>query len=697
MGVINLDQATKEDLLLIPNIGPVKAAKIIELREEDEGLTMERLVVGTGIGQDVWAKLYADKVITVNLPAVELQLPGVPRREYESVSGEMREMNRVLAEMKGIFLDFRQELTQERAERMQDKQSHNEDIQNLEMRANQRDQGWQNAIRMMGEGVKADLEASTSDLMGHWESSKEEIQGSFRRELQEYDRKVNLRIDSQKEQLNHRIDSQKEQLTSEFHVRGEGNVSNKVCGGNEYGAGSQFRPFSFEKIKEPSQSSAIKQERGSGASRPSGRSGDEGKSQLQINAERCLRDKCPDSRLRKKGEPSWGETGRHVTSAVGPEKGWGKGKEKKTVSSDSDSENDDENTSDSSDNVSDSEDENERSSEESSSHSQERKHHRRGKGKKNERRRSPPPPRMETFQGEHSRWRSFYFQFKLVARASKWGAREKLERLLSCMREKAVEYIETRPSSVRHSYKYLIRDMKRRYGVREPATASRRQLAYVKQEEEEDLEEFAERVHKLAIDGHPGVKDSSVQSIAVDAFFRGGKEKLAAVLAIGSKPRTIQKAVRKMKEAIQDQKTIGKPFGSIRQVNFLDKSPSPTLTRKPDTVLTVSPSAEELSAMIAEAVKKALEHSQVPSASAIMRNTPGSPRACFTCGDKSHFARECPQKSSLPRVTPPGSPNRSGCFSCGESGHYARECPKKNSTQFSPRNSPSRSSTTLNR
>ena len=60
MGLIDLDVATKEELLLIPNIGPVKAAKIIELREDEDGLTMERLVLGTGIGQDVWATLYAD-------------------------------------------------------------------------------------------------------------------------------------------------------------------------------------------------------------------------------------------------------------------------------------------------------------------------------------------------------------------------------------------------------------------------------------------------------------------------------------------------------------------------------------------------------------------------------------------------------------------------------------------------------------
>jgi len=64
-----------------------------------------------------------------------------------------------------------------------------------------------------------------------------------------------------------------------------------------------------------------------------------------------------------------------------------------------------------------------------------------------------------------------------------------------------------------------------------------------------------------------------VQCLAVDAFLRGSKDKFAAVLAMGSKPKTIDKAVRKMKSAIQDQKSVGKGAFTSWQVSFNPEPP----------------------------------------------------------------------------------------------------------------------------
>ena len=278
------------------------------------------------------------------------------------------------------------------------------------------------------------------------------------------------------------------------------------------------------------------------------------------------------------------------------------------------------------------------------------------------RRRSPPAPKMQTFHGEQFKWRSFYFQFKETAKSYHWKESVKLERLMASMRDKAIDFIEKKPKSVRGSFPQLIKALKKRYGQREPSTACRRQLAYIKQEDEEDLDEYAERVHQLVIDGYPRVGEEHVQCLAVDAVLRGSKDKFAAVLAMGSKPKTIHKAVRKMKSAIQDQKSIGKGAFSLRQVSFSPESPQLSSGSKPHLSFpTQSASKAELKLMMMEALKDALR-SMSPVAGTVLgrerslspASRQGTPRVCFICGDGNHFARECPKR------TPSSSPSREG-------------------------------------
>ena len=253
---------------------------------------------------------------------------------------------------------------------------------------------------------------------------------------------------------------------------------------------------------------------------------------------------------------------------------------------------------------------------------------------------------------------------------------------MASMRDKAIDFIEKKPKTVRGSFPQLIKALKKRYGQREPSTACRRQLAYIKQEDEEELDEYAERVHQLVIDGYPRVGEEHVQCLAVDAFLRGSKDKFAAVLAMGSKPKTIHKAVRKMKSVIQDQKSIGKSALSLRQVSFGPESPQQSVGSKAHPALAMPLSSNvELKLMITDALKDALR-SMPPVTGKVMgrerslspASRQGTPRVCFICGDGNHFARECPKR------TPPSSPSRAGpraCFICQSVDHFARECPKR--------------------
>lgn len=272
----------------------------------------------------------------------------------------------------------------------------------------------------------------------------------------------------------------------------------------------------------------------------------------------------------------------------------------------------------------------------------------------------PAPPKMQTFHGEPTKWRSFLFQFEQMSSSYGWSAEVKREKLMSCMRDRAVEFLETRPAEVLEDYDLLLKDLKQRYGHKTSARASRRELGFVHQGESEDVEEFAERVHRLAIDGHPGVDSQNVQSIAVDAFFRGCRDKLPAMIVMASKPRSLSQAVSRLNEAIQDQKVLGKHH-VVRQVKFDDAIPTQPV--RADASVEKS---DELVQLIQAAVKQAFDAKANDSKGAAST----SPKPCFSCGQAGHFSRECPRRSRSP------SPARNGlsCYRCGLTGHFARDC-----------------------
>jgi hypothetical protein len=189
--------------------------------------------------------------------------------------------------------------------------------------------------------------------------------------------------------------------------------------------------------------------------------------------------------------------------------------------------------------------------------------------------RSPPPPKLETFSGDTGKWKAFIFQFEEAVSAHKWKSERKLVNLKLCLRGKAVEFYQSRPKEVRKSYKKLKQSLMQRYGQKDLPFTVRRQLGYIKQEENETLEEFGDRVLGMTMEGFPTTEDDTVQMMAVDSFFKGCKDKAAAAIALEKEPSTMHEAVQAVKKSVHNQKLVNKSALSTRQVSFqAEKKPS---------------------------------------------------------------------------------------------------------------------------
>lgn len=116
-----------------------------------------------------------------------------------------------------------------------------------------------------------------------------------------------------------------------------------------------------------------------------------------------------------------------------------------------------------------------------------------------DRSRSPQPQKMPVSTGIGGlSWEAFIYQFERIANRRNWEGKKIICRFLDCLSAVALEYARHAHTS---TYAELRKYMKQRFSRKEEASAARRQLQFIKQQEQDSLEELAERVHFLTMDG----------------------------------------------------------------------------------------------------------------------------------------------------------------------------------------------------
>ena len=304
------------------------------------------------------------------------------------------------------------------------------------------------------------------------------------------------------------------------------------------------------------------------------------------------------------------------------------------------------------------------------------------------RRHSPPAPKLPTCNGGTGMWRPFIVQFKEVATMNKWSKSTRRERLMGCLSGKALEYIERQRRDKHREYRQLLKVLEKRYGQVDPPSTIRTKLSGTQQEEKESLDDWADRIWGLTLDGYPGAPDEMVESLAVENFFRGCQENEAA-LAVSEghrKIKTIRQALKYMKKySYSHQLLVGRKSERIRstpyqarQVTFATatgKGPNSDNTRN-DTLDVIQKAIQEMGVTLAVNLEKKVEtmiNDRMRSNVRARSPSPANNGACFKCGVIGHFARECMSSNFR---SPPRSPQSLVCYGCKEVGHLKRDCPK---------------------
>ena len=322
-----------------------------------------------------------------------------------------------------------------------------------------------------------------------------------------------------------------------------------------------------------------------------------------------------------------------------------------------------------------------------------------------------PKPKLPIFEGKTDSvvdWRAYISQFRRIAIRHRWNDEEKLDRLVECLRDKALVFFSRLEAADQNSFDRLCNQLAMRFQKEETPAVLLKRLQEVKQEIEEPVEEFASRAQQLAQDAFPQFGHAVVQPMAVDAFLRGCRDKLPAFSVMNQGPATIQEALRLLRKAQSNQMAIfglGQP--KVRQLRFQDE-----LTEELPQVRAIQPDVEhrvkktegEMNAIKAQLseIKEQLKRTSMTSTDRLdelkamiqrsMINTNSGSKmgiVCFRCKKAGHTSRECQESSDRSRSPSPA--NRSGwqtdatCFNCHKTGHFSRQCPeRKGSRSRSP-------------
>lgn len=287
----------------------------------------------------------------------------------------------------------------------------------------------------------------------------------------------------------------------------------------------------------------------------------------------------------------------------------------------------------------------------------------------------PMPPKMGTYDGTTD-WRPYFIQFEHIADRYHWLDSDRLDKLIECLRDKALAYFTTRPQVVRNSYKLICQKMNERFGRRDLPTVIRRQLQELRQLPDESLDEYAERAQELATDGFPNTPDDFIQIVATDAFLKGCSDKKAAYTAIDKDPDTLDKALQLVKAAITNQRIIfGTKRTEVKRVTFQDDDEE-------------SSSVEEENNSAVRAVYRKEEFDMAQFEARLRKTEENLKRTKDDVKEILTILQNDPSRSRSRQRSP--SPRRGKCYACGKEGHFKSECENKRDDSRSRSPSPNR-------
>jgi hypothetical protein len=141
-------------------------------------------------------------------------------------------------------------------------------------------------------------------------------------------------------------------------------------------------------------------------------------------------------------------------------------------------------------------------------------------------------------------WENFWYIFQIIATKQRWSRDECCQQLLLSCRDDAVNFARWLDASITHDLDQLENAMQRRFGERIIPETHRANLHSLKKDQNQSLEQFAEKVRSQMNKAYPGFEGSQLlETMTIENIMQGLPDQSIAYEVITKKPETVEKAI----------------------------------------------------------------------------------------------------------------------------------------------------------